>query len=97
MSKEDNIDKSKKTEKSLLEKKKEKLSQQTLKEWHDDPSNWKLGVFYYNKKDRRLFPPKRIKWTGWTVNFANPVSISAIIGLLILIFAIFRMFHRGGY
>ncbi|TCN53922.1 DUF5808 domain-containing protein [Flavobacterium circumlabens] len=27
--------------------------------------------FYYNPKDKRLFPPKRIKQLGWTINFAN--------------------------
>ena len=29
-------------------------------------------TFYYNPEDERLFPPKRAKWAGWTVNFANP-------------------------
>ncbi len=66
----------------------ERPSRQTLDEWHDDPTNWKLGVFYFNKKDKRLFPPKRLKWTGWTVNFANPVSIVAMIVLIILILLI---------
>ena len=66
----------------------DKPSRQTIDEWHDDPTNWKLGVFYFNKKDKRLFPPKRLKWTGWTVNFANPVSIVAMIVLIILILLI---------
>ena len=42
---------------------------------HADPKNWRWGVFYYNKKDKRIFPPKRMAAFGWTVNFANPGSV----------------------
>ena len=54
----------------------------------DDENHWKFGIFYYNKDDKRLFPPKRNKFLGWTANFANPYSILAMflaITLLILI------------
>jgi len=47
--------------------------------------NWKFGIFYYNKDDKRLFPPKRNKFLGWTVNFANPYSILAMILVVILL------------
>lgn len=53
-------------------------TKETLDEWHKDPTNWKWGIFYFNKKDKRLFPPKKIKALGWTVNFSNPLSISAL-------------------
>ena len=26
---------------------------------HNDPANWKWGMFFYNPKDKRLFPSKR--------------------------------------
>lgn len=52
---------------------------------HSDPSNWLWGIFYFNKNDRRLFPPKRDTYAGWTVNFANPYSILAMTILSILI------------
>ncbi|MEO6130346.1 MAG: DUF5808 domain-containing protein [Saprospiraceae bacterium] len=48
--------------------------------------------FYFNKQDRRLFPPKRIPWWGWTINFANPLSIFVILGSIILIFVIVHYF-----
>lgn len=48
----------------------------------DDPSNWIWGIFYFNPKDKRIFPPKKDKYAGWTINFANPVSIGAMIALL---------------
>ena len=64
-------------------------SKETLEKWRKDPNNWKFGSLYYNKEDRRLFPPKRISWLGWTINFANWKSILAFLllfgGLLLLL------------
>lgn len=57
----------------------QKPSKETLEKWHKDPNNWKLGIFYFNKQDKRIFPPKKLSQFGWTVNFANPISILAII------------------
>ncbi|RZJ71000.1 MAG: hypothetical protein EOO47_23130 [Flavobacterium sp.] len=51
---------------------------------HGEYSNWKLGLFYFNKKDSRLFVPKRIKILGWTLNFANPLSY-LVMGLIFLL------------
>ena len=67
-------------------------TQETLDQWHNDPSNWKLGIFYYNKQDKRLLPPKRIKQLGWTVNFANPMSILALIVLVAVIWVVIKYF-----
>jgi len=50
--------------------------------WHADDNNWKLGVFYFNKADKRLLVPKKIPVLGWTLNFANPLCF---IPLLIII------------
>ena len=62
-----------------------KPTKETLESWHNDPNNWIWGIFYFNKDDKRIFPPKRNKYFGWTVNFANPVSILAIIAIIILV------------
>jgi uncharacterized membrane protein len=59
-------------------------SQELKNKWHDDPKNWKLGIFYFNKEDKRWFPPKRIRLMGWTVNFAQPFTYV----FLVLIFAV---------
>jgi uncharacterized membrane protein len=59
--------------------------------WHQDPNNWKYGIFYYNKEDERLFPLKKIKELGWTVNFANYKSYG-LLTLLMLILAVFSIF-----
>ena len=62
----------------------EKQDKKIFNEWHDDRSNWKLGIFYFNKKDKRLLPPKRIAGFGWTVNFANPYSIMLLVVIIVL-------------
>jgi uncharacterized membrane protein len=69
----------------------EKPDKDTLKAWHDNPRNWKLGVFYFNKKDKRIFPPKRT-YLGWTVNFANPFSILALVVILLLVILMINYF-----
>lgn len=72
-----------------------KTNKDTFDKWHDDPSNWKLGIFYFNPKDKRIFPPKRLKSFGWTINFANPLSIAAIISLVILLFFLINKFFQA--
>lgn len=64
----------------------DKPDKETLEEWHQNPNNWKLGVFYFNKEDQRIFPPKRLKALGWTVNFANPISILVLLAILVLVY-----------
>ena len=59
----------------------EKLTKDTLENWRKDPNNWKWRIFYFNKDDKRIFPPKRNKYLGWTVNFANPISIITLIAI----------------
>ncbi len=40
-------------------------------------------LFYFNRKDKRIFVPKRYGM-GWTLNLANPVAIL----LFVLIFVV---------
>jgi uncharacterized membrane protein len=53
----------------------QKPSPETLERWRKDPNNWVYGFFYYNPEDKRILPPKRTLWMGWTVNFANRNSV----------------------
>lgn len=51
----------------------------------DDDQYWKLGQFYFNKKDPAIFVEKRFG-VGWTSNWAHPMSwiyLIAILGLAI--------------
>ena len=58
--------------------------------WSNDPGNWKFGLFYFNPKDHRLFPPKRMAAFGWTVNFGNPMSVLALVLLIVALLS----FHK---
>jgi uncharacterized membrane protein len=69
-------------------------TKETLNAWHKDSSNWKWGMFYYNKNDKRIFPPKRIAAFGWTVNFANPYSILVMVGIIVFIFALVTIIQK---
>ena len=60
-------------------------NQQRFDEWHDDPDNWKWGIFYYNEKDPRVWVPKRIAVFGWTLNFAQSESKFIFVGLIAII------------
>jgi len=44
-----------------------------------DPRNHILWVFYYSKEDPRLIVPKATLRPGWTINFAHPWAIPALI------------------
>ncbi len=72
-------------------KKKEKPDRETRDAWHADPANWKLGIFYFNPRDKRLFPPKRMEGFGWTVNFANPVSLLAMLAMVAVMILIYKL------
>ena len=63
---------------------------ETLDAWNKDPNNWYFGVFYFNKKDKRLLPPKRVPMLGWTINFANPLSILISVILTAIIILLIR-------
>lgn len=56
--------------------------EKTKSECNDDRKNFIWGIFYYNPKDNRLFPPRRIKHLGWTINFANPNSALLVIAII---------------
>jgi uncharacterized membrane protein len=59
--------------------------------YHEDPENWKWGIFYFNKKDHRIIVPKRNPMMGWTFNFAHPIGYIFLI--LILLFVVFQSIY----
>jgi len=59
--------------------------QETLNRWHQDPDNWKWGVFYYNKEDKRLLVLKRSMWMGLTFNYAHPLAIPVTLSIFLMI------------
>lgn len=63
----------------------QKPSRETLEKWRKDPNNWKYGFFYFNPEDKRILPPKRTPWMGWTVNFANRDSVLFFVFLILFL------------
>jgi len=48
-----------------------------------DPSNYKLGIIYFNRQDPRYIVPKANQGFGWTLNFAHPYVFFVLLGILI--------------
>ncbi|KLU65289.1 hypothetical protein DEAC_c28410 [Desulfosporosinus acididurans] len=48
------------------------------------------GAIYYNKEDSNIFVPKALG-IGWTLNWANPISLVLILVPFGLVF--FKYFH----
>jgi uncharacterized membrane protein len=63
----------------------EKTQRELLENDYSDPNNWKLWIFYFNKNDKRIFPPKRYGLFGCTINFTNPISILLNISIVVAI------------
>lgn len=57
-------------------------SREQIKQWHNDPKNWKWGMFYCNKEDVRLFVDKRNPNWGITLNFAHPKTYLFVVGMI---------------
>ena len=58
-------------------------SPETEERWRKDPDKWIWGLFYYNKEDRRLLPPKINPIMGFTVNFANTKSVLFFVTMML--------------
>jgi uncharacterized membrane protein len=56
-----------------------------------DPTNYKAGIFYFNRKDRRILVPKRIMGMGWTLNFANIYAYVLILGIFLVVLIFMRL------
>ena len=55
------------------------MKQDELDRLWKDPSNWRLGSIYVSPDDPRIVVAKRLKWTGWTFNFAHGLSIVLLV------------------
>lgn len=53
---------------------------------HADPKHWHLLFFYFSSADPRIVVKKRIG-IGWTLNFARPMAVPFLVGLLAAFYA----------
>lgn len=56
-------------------------TEEQKKLWRD-PTSWAWGVIYNCPEDSRVWVPKRIRWTGWTLNFAHRSAYAWLFALL---------------
>jgi hypothetical protein len=56
---------------------KEKPCKETLEKWHKDQIIGNLASFTITKKTNAYYL-QRIAWAGWTVNFANTISVAVL-------------------
>jgi len=61
------------------------INEKLYEQWNKDPKNWKLWLFYYNPRDKRVFPEARFESLGWTINFANADSVLLMMTIIVLI------------
>ncbi len=74
----------------------ENPSKEILDDWHKNSKNWKCNIFYYNKKDKRIFVDKPNPNFGITLNFANPKSyLVLLIALLFFGFIVFMITKKA--
>ena len=66
----------------LSSKKVETLTPEELDRLWSNPDNW--NVVYYCPEDPRVIVPKRLPSMGWTINFAHPLAIPALLVALLL-------------
>jgi len=66
----------------------EKPTKETLEKWKNDDKYWIWGCIYYNPEDKRILPPKRLSWMGWTVNFANKTSLLLFVVVMAILIAL---------
>lgn len=50
-----------------------------------NPENYKAGVFYFNKNDKRIVVPKQDKMRGVTLNFGNLYTYLLLLGIILAI------------
>ena len=60
-----------------------------IKKWktriQNESDYWVWGIFYFNPDDTRIIVPKKIEWLGWTLNYAQPISVIITGGILFFI------------
>jgi hypothetical protein len=71
------------------------MTREEIENCWKDPHNWKWRV-YYCKADPRAIVPRRLKWMGWTVNFARPSAILITLLLIALVVVPLRIVTAKG-
>jgi len=60
------------------------MDEKDLQRLWEDPGNWTRLGFYRCEEDPRVIVPKRVKWTGWTLNTAHPFALAVLVFLMVV-------------
>ena len=55
-------------------------------EW-GNPANWRGGLFYFSRRDSRVWVPKQVPELGMTLNLGRPLGLAFLVIPFILIVA----------
>lgn len=55
----------------------------------DDNSNYNKYGLYFNPGDQRVIVPKKMRWLGFTVNFARKETYLFLVVLVIVLLLVF--------
>jgi hypothetical protein len=50
-----------------------------------DPDSWRAWSVYVQPDDPRVIVPKQVRWTGYTMNFANPLAVPVLVVVSVLV------------
>ena len=70
------------------------MTENEINELWKNPKSWRAVLIYYCKDDPRVIVPKRLKFTGWTLNFANPWAVPTLILMILCVLAPFVILRR---
>ena len=72
-----------------------KFTAEQLEAFWRDPANWRGGL-YRCAADPRVIVPKRVKSTGWTINFAHRSAWSVLLVICVLMGGPFALLAFSG-
>jgi uncharacterized membrane protein len=64
------------------------MTPEQLERLWQDPRCWSPIGIYRCPLDPRIVVPKRIRWAGWTLNFAHRAAWPVLLGLVVLAVAL---------
>jgi hypothetical protein len=72
-----------------------KYTAEQLENFWRDPANWRGGI-YRCAADPRVIVSKRIKWMGWTINFAHRSAWPVLLVMLLMLAGPYSLLVSGG-
>ncbi len=72
------------------------MTREEIEAFWKDPRNRKWGIIYFCKEDPRVIVPRRIKWMGWTLNFARPSAVPTLLLFVAFLVVPLRMVEGEG-